>query len=147
MGFSTPGVLNLALRVLNLLIRVLNLVPGTQYPVLYRENPIENFPLKNPAHVKSLPPPLFPPDSGFWEDPHQLHVVYFRLSNPIPPKISKRVIFSGDCRQYMGLQSVITIIGKTSKLFALQASPYKGSKPRVNLNRFIFSIACRLSLK
>ena len=28
MGFSTPGVLNLALRVLNLVIRVLNLVPG-----------------------------------------------------------------------------------------------------------------------
>ena len=37
-GFSTPGVLNLALKVLILVIRVLNLVPRTQYPVLYREN-------------------------------------------------------------------------------------------------------------
>jgi hypothetical protein len=37
-GFSTPGVLNFALRVLILVIRVLNLVPRTQYPVLYREN-------------------------------------------------------------------------------------------------------------
>jgi hypothetical protein len=34
-GFSAPAVLNLALR-------VLILVPGTQYPVLERENPIEN---------------------------------------------------------------------------------------------------------
>jgi hypothetical protein len=52
---------------------------------------------------------------------------------------SKRVILSTDCSQSMGLQSVLKTRFKTSKLFALQASPYKGSKPRVNLDAFIFS--------
>jgi hypothetical protein len=56
-GISTPGVLNLALRVLNLVIGVLNLVPGTQYPVLYRENPIENFP-RQKSHPPQKPPPI-----------------------------------------------------------------------------------------
>ena len=42
-------------------------------------------------------------------------------------KFSKLLIFSTDCSQPMGLQSVIKIRGKTSKLFALHASPYKGS--------------------
>ena len=55
-GISTPGVLNLALGVLNLVTRVLNLVPGTQYPVLYRENPIENFPRRK-SHPRQKPPP------------------------------------------------------------------------------------------
>ena len=73
--YSTPGVLNLALRVLNLVIRVLNLVPDTQYPVLYRENPIENFP-RQKSHPRQRPPP--PPYSGLREDPNLLHVVYFR---------------------------------------------------------------------
>ena len=49
-GFSTPGVLNLALRVLNLVIRILNLVPRTQYPVLYRENFISDH-LQYPARL------------------------------------------------------------------------------------------------
>ena len=40
---------------------------------------------------------------------------------------SKLLIFSTDCSQSMGQQSVIKIRGKTSKLFALHASPYKGS--------------------
>jgi hypothetical protein len=40
-------------------------------------------------------------------------------------KFSKLLIFSTDCSQPMGLQSVIKIRGKTSKLFALHASPYK----------------------
>jgi hypothetical protein len=40
----------------------------------------------------------------------------------------------------MGLQSVLKTRAKTSKLFALQASPCKGSKPRVNLDEFVFSI-------
>ena len=40
---------------------------------------------------------------------------------------SKLLIFSTDCSQSMGLQSVIKIRGKTSKLFALHASPYKGT--------------------
>ena len=31
---------------------------------------------------------------------------------------------------------------KTSKLFALRPSPYKGSKSRVNLERFVFSTVC-----
>ena len=42
-------------------------------------------------------------------------------------KFSKLLIFSTDCSQPMGLQSVIKIRGKTSKLFALHASPYKGT--------------------
>ena len=42
-------------------------------------------------------------------------------------KFSKLLIFSTDCSQPVGLQSVIKIRGKTSKLFALHASPYKGS--------------------
>jgi hypothetical protein len=42
-------------------------------------------------------------------------------------KFSKLLIFSTDCSQSMGQQSVIKIRGKTSKLFALHASPYKGS--------------------
>jgi hypothetical protein len=45
----------------------------------------------------------------------------------------------------MGLQSVLKIRGKTSKLFALQASPYKGSKPWVNLDPFIFSMLKHVS--
>ena len=49
------------------------------------------------------------------------------------------MIFSTDCSQSMGLQSVLKIRVKTSKLFALRASPYKGSKPRVNLDLFGFS--------
>ena len=44
-------------------------------------------------------------------------------------KFSKLLIFSTDCSQTVGLQSVIKIRGKTSKLFALHASPYKGSTP------------------
>jgi hypothetical protein len=42
----------------------------------------------------------------------------------------------------MGLQSVLKIRAKTSKLFALlvQALPCKGSKPRAHLEPFIFSI-------
>jgi hypothetical protein len=44
-------------------------------------------------------------------------------------KFSKLLIFSTDCSESMGLQSVIKIRGKTSKLFALHASPYKGSTP------------------
>ena len=52
---------------------------------------------------------------------------------------SKRVIFSTDCRQSMGLQYVLKIRVKTSKFFALRASPNKGSKPRVNLEHFVFS--------
>jgi hypothetical protein len=52
---------------------------------------------------------------------------------------SKRVIFSTDCSQSMGLQSMVKFRDKTSKLFELQASPYKGSKPRVNLDQFVFS--------
>jgi hypothetical protein len=57
-GITTPGVLNLALRVLNLVIRVLNLgyIPGTQYPVHYRENPLENFP-RQKSHPRQQPPP------------------------------------------------------------------------------------------
>ena len=49
------------------------------------------------------------------------------------------MIFSTDCSQSMGLQSVLKVRVKTSKLFALQAPPYEGSKPRVNLDAFIFS--------
>ena len=44
-------------------------------------------------------------------------------------KFSKLLIFSTDCSQPMELQSVIKIRGKTSKLFVLHASPYKGSTP------------------
>ena len=44
-------------------------------------------------------------------------------------KISKLLIFSTDCSQTMGLQSVIKIRGKTSKLFALHASPFQWSTP------------------
>ena len=40
---------------------------------------------------------------------------------------SKLLIFSIGCSQSMGLQSVLKIGAKTSKLFALKASPYKGS--------------------
>jgi hypothetical protein len=40
----------------------------------------------------------------------------------------------------MGLQSLLKIRVKTSKLFALRASPYKGSEPRADLDEFIFSI-------
>jgi hypothetical protein len=61
-GISTPRVLNLALRVLNLVTRVLNLVPGTQYPVLYRKNRIENFPRRK-SHPQQKPPPL----ARFWD--------------------------------------------------------------------------------
>jgi hypothetical protein len=53
--------------------------------------------------------------------------------------ISKRVIYSSDCSQSMGLQSVLKIRVKTLKLFALRASHCKGSQPRVNLKQFIFS--------
>jgi hypothetical protein len=53
---------------------------------------------------------------------------------------SKRQIFSTDRSQSMGLQSVPKTMGKTSNFFALNASPYKGCKPRVNLDRFVFSI-------
>ena len=49
------------------------------------------------------------------------------------------MIFSTDCSQSIGLQSVLKTRVKTSKLFALQASPYKGSKPWVNLDAFVFS--------
>ena len=52
---------------------------------------------------------------------------------------SKRVIFSTDCRQSMGLQSVLKIRVKTAKLFALRASSYKGSRPRADLDLLIFS--------
>jgi hypothetical protein len=38
---------------------------------------------------------------------------------------SKLLIFSPDCSQSMGLQSVIKIRGKTKKLFALPASPFQ----------------------
>jgi hypothetical protein len=55
----------------------------------------------------------------------------------------KRVIFSTDCSQSMGLQSVLKTRVKTSKLFAPQASPYKGSKLRVNLDVFVFSTIVR----
>ena len=58
-------------------------------------------------------------------------------------KFSKLLIFSTDCSQSTGLQSVPKIRAKTLKLFALQASPHKGSKPRVNLDRFDFSRSCR----
>jgi hypothetical protein len=37
----------------------------------------------------------------------------------------------------MGLPFVLKTRVKTSKLFALQASPYKGSKPRVNLDELV----------
>jgi hypothetical protein len=63
----------------------------------------------------------------------------YSLKDPSPPpnvtpgrnlkerkKFSKLLIFSTDCSQSMGLQSVIKIRSKTSKLFALHASPYKG---------------------
>jgi hypothetical protein len=53
--------------------------------------------------------------------------------------LSKCVIFSTDCGQSKGLQSVLKTGVKTFKLFALQAPPYKGSKPRVNLDAFVFS--------
>jgi hypothetical protein len=46
----------------------------------------------------------------------------------------------------MGLQSVLKIRGETSKLSAPQASPYKGSKPRVNLDPFVFSIRTAVPL-
>jgi hypothetical protein len=55
---------------------------------------------------------------------------------------SKRVIFSADWSQSMGLQSVLKIRVKTSNLFELGASPYQGSKPRVNLDPFFFSTVC-----
>ena len=42
-------------------------------------------------------------------------------------KFSKLLIFSTDCSQPMGLQSVIKIRGKTSKLFALHSSPFQWS--------------------
>jgi hypothetical protein len=42
---------------------------------------------------------------------------------------SKLLIVSTDCSQSMGLQSVIKTRCKTSKRFALHASPYKGSTP------------------
>jgi hypothetical protein len=76
------------------------------------------------------------------------------LTNPISPPTNvtpgfqkkkekniflKRVIFSTDCSRSIGLQSVLKTRVKTSKLFALQASPYKGSKPWVNLDAFVFS--------
>jgi hypothetical protein len=38
---------------------------------------------------------------------------------------SKLLIFSTDCSQPMGLQSVIKIRGKTKKLFALPESPFQ----------------------
>jgi hypothetical protein len=37
----------------------------------------------------------------------------------------KSVIFSTDCSQPMGLQSVIKISGKTPKLFALHSAPFQ----------------------
>ena len=52
-GISTPGVLNLALKVLHLFARVLNLVAGTRYLVLYRKHPIGNSHAENPTHIKS----------------------------------------------------------------------------------------------
>jgi hypothetical protein len=72
---STPGVLNLALRVLNLVIRALNLVPSTQYRVIYRENRIENF-RRQKSDRRQRPPPSPPPDSGLWE--HLNLLVNFR---------------------------------------------------------------------
>jgi hypothetical protein len=42
-------------RVLNLVDRLLNLVPGTQYPVRYRKNHIENFPHRK-SHPRQKPP-------------------------------------------------------------------------------------------
>jgi hypothetical protein len=53
--------------------------------------------------------------------------------------LSKLLIFSTDCSQSMGLQSVLKIRAKTLKLFALQVLPCKGSKPRAHLEHFIFS--------
>jgi hypothetical protein len=47
----------------------------------------------------------------------------------------------------MALHSVLKIRVKTSKLFALRASPYKGSKPRVKLKQFIFSTIEHRALK
>ena len=58
-------------------------------------------------------------------------------------KFLKRLIFSTDWSQSMRLQSVLKIRCKTSKLFALHASPYKGSKPRVYLDPFVFSTRYR----
>jgi hypothetical protein len=62
----------------------------------------------------------------------------YSLNDPPPPKrdawkklrkekntFSKLLIFSTDCSQSMGLQSVIKIRGKTSKLFALPTSPFQ----------------------
>jgi hypothetical protein len=52
---------------------------------------------------------------------------------------SKLLIFSTDCSYSMELQSVLKIRAKTSKLFAPHALPCKGSKPRANLEHFMFS--------
>ena len=61
-----------------------------------------------------------------WSTPSPKRVAWKKLRKK--RKITlKRVIFSTDCSQPMGLQSVIKIRGKTSKLFALHASPYKGA--------------------
>jgi hypothetical protein len=58
-------------------------------------------------------------------------------------KFLKRLIFSTEWSQSMLLQSVLKIRCKTSKLFALHASPCKGSKPRVYLDPFVFSTRYR----
>jgi hypothetical protein len=63
----------------------------------------------------------------------------FQTEEKKEKKLSKRLIFSIDCSQSMGLQSVLKIRGKTSINFALQASQYKGSKSRAHLDPFIFS--------
>ena len=76
-------------------------------------------------------------------------------TNPIPPsperdawylifqKEKKKEIFETLDNQLTkpvnGATICAKIRGKTLKLFALQASPYKGCKPRVNLDEFIFS--------
>ena len=90
----------------------------------------------------------------------QLLVLPRQLTNTIPPppenvtldfqkekeninKFSKPLIFSTDRSQLMWLQSVLKIRCKTSKLFALHASPCKGSKPRVYLDPFVFSTRYR----
>ena len=53
----------------------------------------------------------------------------------------QKEIFSTDCSQPMGLQSVLKTRGKTSKLFALQRTSIAifGSKPQVNFDAFVFS--------
>jgi hypothetical protein len=80
---------------------------------------------------------LFVPEYNTWgggagggtKDPPPPRRVAWKKLRKERKKFSKLLIFITDCRQPMGLQSVIKIRGKTSKLFALHASPYKGSTP------------------